>query len=901
VNYWRRFLALGVIVLATAFTLPLLAQQTGSVSGTIQDAKGTLVPNAAITIKNEATDSSTKASSSADGHFAVNLPSGHYRIDASAPGFSLTSRTGVTVDAGQTQEIALTLQVNGANEQVTVEAGAANSVAAAYAPMDALLSARSARTEISQAFIQNFISPVADYGEAVALAPGTYTTNSNGVGLGQSSTYFRGFSDGNYDIDFDGLPFYDTNTPTHHSWAFFPSQWIGSIDFDRSPGTASTIGPTPFGGSIHMLSKELSPLQNIRGGFSYGSFNTRLFDGQYDSGNTLPNHKLSFFLDVHHMSSDGYQTFNYQRRSAGSIKAQYRFSDKTVLTGFAGVIQLHANTPNFNATRCQMYGPGTTANTKCIASGTTLLPYTGAGINFLLTNNSDPTNYLDYQYNRYQVPTDFEYVGLHTEFGHGIVVDFKPYTYNYDNGELYSNAVTISEPNCSTPVTKKGIKAIPCGVDKYNSYRKYGETLTVSQTSHLGVLRAGLWYEWAHTNRHQFPSDPLAGWADQALGNFNESFWTNSYQPYAEYEFHPTKALSITAGTKFAYYTINTKQYADDGKTIGGLGTNDPTSFITNGGNFSAWLPSLDANYRIRQNWSVYGQLSTGSVVPPSKVFDYSQSTTSGVVHITTPAKQQRSTTYQGGTVLKLRRVTFDADVYHIRFQNSYSSFNNASTGNDPQYYLQPASITKGLEGESNIYIGKGLSAYLNASYDSATYTGSLPVTCVSGANGCVIAATGSTPLITEYAPKGLNIQQTPSDTEAEGVTYQRKGLDLGLFNKRVGTFYMDNTSYHNQMTINPFSMLNAYLNYTIRKGSHFDQTKIRLSFNNLLDSHNITSITPNAGVVSAPTIAANSTTYADMFHTNGQTLIDGGDNVSILSGRSVMLSVTFGFSPHRQ
>ena len=124
--------------------------------------------------------------------------------------------------------------------------------------MDALLEEHSARTEITQSFIANYTSPLADYGEAVEMAPGTYTTNGNGPGLGQSKTYFRGFPDGDYDIDFDGIPFYDTNTPTHHSWAFFPSQWLGGIDFDRSPGTASTIGPTPFGGSIHLLSMPIA-------------------------------------------------------------------------------------------------------------------------------------------------------------------------------------------------------------------------------------------------------------------------------------------------------------------------------------------------------------------------------------------------------------------------------------------------------------------------------------------------------------------------------------------------------------------------------------------------------------------------------------------------------------------
>src|SRR6202044_971968 len=166
-------------------------------------------------------------------------------------------------------------------EEITVEANGASSVAAAMAPMDALLTETSARTEITSAMIQNFMSPIVDYGAAVEMVPGAFTTSTDGVGLGQSTTTFRGFPDGDFDIDFDGIPFYDTNTPTHHSWAFFPAQSLGGIDFDRSPGTASTIGPTPFGGSIHLLSRDLDPLQNVRVTFAGGSFNTYLYDAQY--------------------------------------------------------------------------------------------------------------------------------------------------------------------------------------------------------------------------------------------------------------------------------------------------------------------------------------------------------------------------------------------------------------------------------------------------------------------------------------------------------------------------------------------------------------------------------------------------------------------------------------------
>jgi iron complex outermembrane receptor protein len=881
-------------LLFSAFPQSLHAQSTtAAVTGIVTDAKGGVLQKATITVKNEATSDIRTGTVDTQGHFIISgLAPGRYTVEISAVGFGV-NRHVVQLASGQDQDASVAMTIDGVSQQVTVEANSVGSIASALAPMDALLEARSARTVITQHFIQNFTSPVADFGEAVEMAPGTFTTNGNGVGLGQSSTYFRGFSDGNYDIDFDGIPFYDTNTPTHHSWAFFPAQFLGGIDFDRSPGTASTIGPTPFGGSIHLLSKELSPVQNVRGQFSYGSFNTYLYDGQYDSGNILPNHKLNFQIDVHHLQSDGYQTFNNQTRNAGDIKVQYKLSDKTVLTGFSGVIWLDANTPNFAATRCQMYG----AATGYTCTGANAF-FAGSGINFLLTDNSDPVNYLNKQYNYYHVPTDFEYVGVHSEFGKNFTLDVKPYTYNYDNSEKYSNAVPITYQTTidgsttyhGLPIQPCNIQVkgkLPCGVDKYNSYRKYGETSTLSQVSKFGILRVGMWYEWADTNRHQFPSDPLNNWADQALSNFNESFWTNSYQPYAEYQFYVTKSFNITAGTKFSHYDIDTKQFADNGKTIGGLGTNNPDTFITNSGSYSAWLPSIDANYRLRNNWSVYGQVSTGSVVPPSKVFDYAQGP-SGIPVKTLP-KQQRSTTYQTGTVLKLKRVTFDADFYHIRFQNSYSS--TLDPTGEPIYFLQPSSVTKGFEAESNVYIGHGLSAYLNASVGRASYVGSLSVDCAP--SKCSAAP------INVNAPSGLWVANTPSDVETEGVTYQRKGWDFGLFNKRVGTLYQDNGQYHNQATIDPFSLTNAFFNYTLRNGGRFDQTKFRLSFNNIFDQHSITgdSIT---GTALTQSIAANGTTYTDPFTTTGPTPIAGGDNISVLPGRSIMLSVTFGLSPRR-
>src|SRR5215510_1140609 len=137
------------------------------------------------------------------------------------------------------------------------------------------------------------------------MAPGTFSVSANGPGLSDTKTFFRGFKDGYYSMTFDGVPFNDTNDPTHHSWVFFPAQTIGSTVFDRSPGSASSIGPSTFGGSVNFLSPALSARPTLNGTVSYGSYNTRMVDFDYDTG-ALTNGKVRLSLEGHQMKSDGY-------------------------------------------------------------------------------------------------------------------------------------------------------------------------------------------------------------------------------------------------------------------------------------------------------------------------------------------------------------------------------------------------------------------------------------------------------------------------------------------------------------------------------------------------------------------------------------------------------------------
>jgi iron complex outermembrane receptor protein len=442
------------------------------------------------------------------------------------------------------------------------------------------------------------------------------------------------------------------------------------------------------------------------------------------------------------------------------------------------------------------------------------------------------------------------------QWGHGGQTDFRPYTLSYYNAQYYNN------PSFNPDGTfKSNVLSATSAVDKLNSYRKYGENGVVSQVSKYGIFRAGLWYEWATTNRYQIPSDPLTR-VDTLLPNFHESFYTNSYQPYAEYEFRATPKLTITAGFKYAYFNQNLTQYQGNTKIVGCLGGTEVGGktgfcmggfpFVNHSAGYNSYLPSFDANYHIMNNWSVYGQFSKGTVVPPSAVFDVT-----GANVILTP-KPTGVTTYQGGTVVKLKQVTLNADYYWTKYQNAYSSVTDpnitSTTGYD--WVSSGDAVTKGFEGEANIYVSHGLSFYVNGTLGTANYVSP------------------------GYTNKGLWVANTPSNTEAIGLTYNQKHFEVGFFDKRVGPMWNDNTPFNQVIPISPFSVSNVYFNYVLRNGSHFDQTKFRLSVNNMLNNQNI------VGVQQATAGA----TY------NPQP----GDLLLLLPGRSVALTVTLGFGSAR-
>src|SRR5436305_5854963 len=126
-NQWK--LSALIVGLGLALTANLLGQaaaMNGEITGTITDPSGAAVSGATVEISNADTGFKQSAKTGESGlyRFAV-LPLGTYEIAVQAAGFGPAKRTGITLTAGLTATVDITVAVAGTTTMVDVSASAA--------------------------------------------------------------------------------------------------------------------------------------------------------------------------------------------------------------------------------------------------------------------------------------------------------------------------------------------------------------------------------------------------------------------------------------------------------------------------------------------------------------------------------------------------------------------------------------------------------------------------------------------------------------------------------------------------------------------------------------------------------------------------------------------------------
>ena len=700
------------------------------------------------------------------------------------------------------------------------------------APAKASLETMEPQTIINKSYIQDSVSETADYTTILAIAPGMTGFDTNGPGLsdGGVKNTMRGLADGMYGMSFDGIPFGDSNGPSHHSESYFPASTIGSIAVDRGPGNAGTLGASTYGGNISLFSDILTSEAHARVSATGGSWDTTLFNGNYQTGDfDLAGVSNRAMINVQDTNTGGYQTYQASAAKNLLIKTQTELAPNWTLTFFGNYNGLFQDLED-NA-------------------GVTPAQITAYGKNYgLQENNPAAGNYKGY--NHVHKKTDMEYVKLQGDLWNGLSIDNTFYTYAYVNKTLSTTSVQQTTADIVAGFTEgngtivNGVfnkNDVP-GYTKQNAYRMWGDILRLTQDFNFGWLtgqvRAGVWWEDSASQRARSDFDATKcfnaatacnpwhdnTYADSRLYNsttkpstvvasptsapfnggyfeyYEHSNWSQ-YQPFIEVDLHPIEDLTITPGFKYVDWSRSVAAPLEQ-KTKPVVPVN--AAYTT-----TRDLPFVMANYKIEPSWSIYAQYAQGIYVPDISSFEQAKPTT-------TFPKAQTTTNYQVGTVYYADKFTFDADIYYIGVNNNIS------------YQLCSLAPFFGSAGET-CAINTGTAFYKGIEGEGTyTFDGVLEGLTVF-VNGTVGSAKSG----------GLWLKQAPMWTSAQGIFYKSGNLKISLIDKLVGQQYSDNTDTQ-------FYKLPAYSNVDFKTSWTEGAMEFGFGISNLLNSRSLGAVTEN-------------------------------------------------------
>lgn len=666
---------------------------------------------------------------------------------------------------------------------IVVTATIANQIA----PVTASLQTTQPQAIVSRSFIEDSLPATADFNELALITPSFSNTGGNGgMGISESKGQLRGFQDGEYNITYDGVPFGDTNDPSHHSNTFFPSDTVETVVVDRGPGNAANLGQATFGGSVNLFSRATRDEMGGSLRASYGSFSTFLGRAMLQSGSIDKLGGTQVLLGGQYVNTDGRLTLSGYRQTNLFGKAVIPIGSSVKLTLLSTYNKNHFNQPDND--------------------GITLAQEAQYGKTFQLNDDPNSPQYSGYNYT--DKTTDFEIVKLEADIAPGTRLENRAYTYFYNNATISAADVTV--PAGPDNVTKnadgtKNIGHIP-GYTKLNSYRTYGDILKGVFDLGPATLTVGGWIEWNVTHRKRYQYDMTAGGPDALAYDYNQktpagvpkyiNYDQDSHgsqqQLFAELEIRPTSTIKITPGFKYIEFTRKLNAIANQK-------THAPASFTAS---WDASLPFLTVNWQPTGNFSAYAQYAKGFLAPPLSVlynFDPSNNT----------VQPEKSTNYQAGVVYHGSHLSVDADVYWIDFTNKFAS---KKVNGDTVFYNQGGVTYKGVEGQVTYAFENGLALFANASRN-----------------------------IAESNETGLQVNKAPFMTAAGGVLYHAGPIKASLIDKYTGAQYADDAN-------TPAYRVPGYNTTIASLGYDFGVFTVQGTVSDLFDSTKVTSIDINDG-----------------------------------------------------
>jgi len=181
-----RYLRLSSFVFLAFLFLPFLthAQDTGSITGTVRDASGSVIPGAEVKVDSTAIGLSRTITTNSDGDYlAGGLPAGTYEITVTTKGFKSFSAKNIILQVAEKKRVDVALQLGEISDKVFVEGSSVAQVETQSSDLSGVVTGR----EISQLELNG-----RSFVQLVALVPGVSNQTGQdfgGVGLNQNISF----------------------------------------------------------------------------------------------------------------------------------------------------------------------------------------------------------------------------------------------------------------------------------------------------------------------------------------------------------------------------------------------------------------------------------------------------------------------------------------------------------------------------------------------------------------------------------------------------------------------------------------------------------------------------------------------------------------------------------------
>ncbi|HEX6773200.1 MAG TPA: TonB-dependent receptor, partial [Acidobacteriaceae bacterium] len=236
---------------------------TASLSGLVTDPSGAIVPNATVTVTNQATGYTRTVTTDAAGNYSLqNLPIGQYTARVQGPGFS-TTQENVTLNVAEKGRRDFSLKVGSAQQTVEVQAEGAN-----LSPDDASIS-----TVVGSQTIEQTPLYLRNWDDLLRVVPGVqiarYTQQSGATSAGRTGDFnVNGVHSLQNNFILDGI---DNNTFSENVQELSTQSAHPSVDviaefnvitnpysaeYGRAPGAAVSVNTKGGTNQIHGLAYE---------------------------------------------------------------------------------------------------------------------------------------------------------------------------------------------------------------------------------------------------------------------------------------------------------------------------------------------------------------------------------------------------------------------------------------------------------------------------------------------------------------------------------------------------------------------------------------------------------------------------------------------------------------------